>query len=106
MDLLAEVNGKTTLLDWKTGKAIYREAHLQNAAYRFAVLEMKLIPVQPIEGMIVRLPKTETDPEFEIFEVKEPLPDLLFIFEQVHGLWKWLNAKEELKEIAPEAVAG
>jgi hypothetical protein len=34
MDLLAEVNGEVTLVDFKTGKAIYPEAFLQSVAIR------------------------------------------------------------------------
>ena len=62
-DLLAEVDGVLTLVDWKTGKSVYKEAHLQNAAYRQAVREMGL--GDPQQGLILRLPKTETDPDFE-----------------------------------------
>ena len=58
-DLLAEVNGVLTLVDWKTGKSVYREAHLQNAAYRQAVREMGL--GDPQQGLILRLPKSTED---------------------------------------------
>lgn len=102
MDLLAEVNGIPTLIDWKTGKAIYNEAKLQNAAYRRAVIEMKLVEEMP-KGMIVRLPKVETDPEFEVQEVVEDVSELLTIFLNAKGLWHWLNKKEDLK-VSPEAV--
>src|ERR1700756_5125870 len=53
MDLLAEVDGKLTVVDWKTGKAIYPEAYLQNAAYRHALREMG--HGDPVQGIIVRL---------------------------------------------------
>ena len=59
-DLLAEVDGVLTLVDWKTGKSVYKEAHLQNAAYRQAVREMGL--GDPQQGLILRLPKAESDP--------------------------------------------
>lgn len=39
LDLLAKVNGSTTLVDFKTGKAIYREFFYQLAAYRQLALE-------------------------------------------------------------------
>jgi hypothetical protein len=94
MDLLAEVNGRPTLLDWKTGKAIYQESFLQNAAYRHALLEMGVYG--KADGMIVRLPKVETDPEFQVQPVTEPEPDLFKCFLSVLDLWKWLNKKEEL----------
>jgi hypothetical protein len=34
LDLYARVSGVLTVLDWKSGKAIYPEAFLQNVAYR------------------------------------------------------------------------
>lgn len=39
LDLLVEVNGKLTLIDVKTGKDIYPEAHLQVSAYKQALSE-------------------------------------------------------------------
>src|SRR5882672_7980270 len=36
LDLYARVHGVLTVLDWKSGKAIYPEAFLQNVAYRHA----------------------------------------------------------------------
>jgi hypothetical protein len=102
MDLLAEINGEVFLIDWKTGKRIYEEAYLQNAAYRQAVMEMGLLPNpdQPIKGMIVRLPKVETDPEFEAKEVPGEFDTLLEAFLTTRKLWAWLNAKEELVTVA------
>jgi hypothetical protein len=101
MDLLAEVNGEPMLLDWKTGKRIYEEAYLQNAAYRFALEEMGLVPHtdERIKGMIVRLPKIEGDPDFEAREVPGDLMDLMDVFLNARSLWKWLNAKETLVEV-------
>lgn len=63
-DLLAEVDGVLTLLDYKTGKKIYRESLMQNAAYRHALREMGLGAAE--QGLIVRLPKTEDDPGLEV----------------------------------------
>jgi hypothetical protein len=86
-DLLAEVNGEETLLDWKSGKAIYPEAYLQNAAYRQCVMEMEI--GRPMRGMIIRLPKTSEDPEFEVQEVPQDSSELLKIFINAMALWKW-----------------
>ena len=36
LDLYARIQGILTVLDWKSGKAIYPEAFLQNVAYRHA----------------------------------------------------------------------
>jgi hypothetical protein len=87
-DLLAEINGKQTLLDWKTGKAIYPEAHLQNAAYRSAIREMGC--GNPEQGLIVRLPKVETDPNFEVVEAL-PESECMPVFLSTLKLWYWLE---------------
>ena len=64
MDLLAEVKGVPMLIDFKTGKAIYAESALQSVAYQVALAEMGHTPAQG--GLIVRLPKVQTDPAFEV----------------------------------------
>lgn len=92
MDLLAEVNGVLTLIDFKTGKAIYAEAFLQNAAYQVALSEMG--HSRPASGLIVRLPKIQTDPAFEV-AVVPPVTDLFPTFLAVKELWKWWFAEEE-----------
>jgi hypothetical protein len=92
MDLLADVNGALTLIDFKTGKAIYAEAHLQNIAYQAALIEMG--HSAPVGGLIVRLPKVQTDPAFEVAEVP-PVDELLPTFLAVKAVWKWWFAQEE-----------
>jgi hypothetical protein len=64
LDLLGYAEDILTVLDWKTGKAVYAEALLQNAAYRQGVREMGI--GDPKRGLIVRLPKFEDDPNFEV----------------------------------------
>jgi hypothetical protein len=86
MDLLADVDGVPTLVDFKTGKAIYPEAHLQNVAYQVALAEMG--HATPAGGLIVRLPKVRTDPDFELATVR-PVGDLLPVFLAVRQLWQW-----------------
>lgn len=96
MDLLAWVADANdlahkTLIDFKTGKAIYAEAYLQTAAYRRAIMEMGLDDVEA--GMIVRLPKVESDPKFEAVEV----PDLegnFRAFLAALDLWRWQQERE------------
>lgn len=102
MDLLARVNGVLTLVDFKTGKAIYPEAHLQSAAYQVALIEMGY--VTPSAGLIVRLPKVETDPEFEVQTVP-PVDDLLPVFLAVKELWKWAHVHEAAYQARRAAVA-
>lgn len=93
LDLLAEVDGKLSVVDWKTGKRVYPEAFLQNAAYRHAIREMK--HADPIQGIVVRLPKVETDPEFEVVTVPHDEDWLFGQFMRAMGLWEWLRKMEE-----------
>jgi len=98
LDLLAEVDGVLTVIDWKTGKAIYSESHLQNAAYRHAVREMG--HGDPKKGLIVRLPKVETDPNFEVVEAKPE--ELMFPkFLDAKSVWTWaqeMDAEYQAKQ--------
>ena len=103
MDLLAEVEGVVTLVDFKTGKAVYAEAHLQNVAYQAALIEMG--HTVPATGCIVRLPKVQTDPAFEVVTVP-PVVELLPTFLAVKEVWRWWFAQEEAyREKRKEAVA-
>lgn len=90
-DLLAEVNGVLTLVDWKTGKAVYREAHLQNAAYRQAVREMGL--GDPQQGLILRLPKSTEDPNFEAVAARDE-GESFITFLTAKKLWTDMQEKE------------
>jgi len=97
MDLLARVNGRPTLIDFKTGKSVYGEAFLQNAAYQHALEEMGHGAIT--DGLIVRLPKVETDPEFEAVPV--PPRDQLFpVFLSCLHVWQWWSAAEEASKAA------
>ncbi len=103
MDLLARVNGALTLVDFKTGKGIYPEAFLQSAAYQTALCEMGY--VTPSAGLIVRLPKVETDPAFEVGEVP-PVMDLLPVFLATKTVWEWTYKNDEAyRERRKAAVA-
>jgi len=66
-DLYAEVNGVLTLCDWKTSKGVYGEALIQNAAYRYFMREMGMGDARA--GLVLRLPKVDTDPQFEVVDV-------------------------------------
>ena len=109
LDLVAEVNGVLTVLDWKTGKGVYNEAHLQNAAYRQAWREMK--QGDPKQGLIVRLPKNVEDPEFEVeVEVVEAKPEeeMFPRFLDAARLWMWqneMNLEREKKKASLEKEA-
>jgi hypothetical protein len=84
LDLYARVSGILTVLDWKSGKAIYPEAFLQNVAYRHAAAHHGWPSAQ---GLIVRLPKVVEDPAWEVMTV----PDTLGLedFLAAVRLWRW-----------------
>ena len=84
LDLYARVRGVLTVLDWKSGKAIYPEAFLQNIAYRHAATRRGMPSTQ---GLIVRLPKYQNDPAWEAM----PVPEALIIedFRAALRLWRW-----------------
>jgi hypothetical protein len=77
------------VVDWKTGKAIYGEAKLQGVAYVRALIEMGHAE-HPTYSIIVRLPKVDTDPEFEV-KVLEPSEHerLMGVFLSVVNVWRW-----------------
>lgn len=80
--------------DWKTGKGIYAEALLQNAAYVHALIEMGHA-TPPVAGCIVRLPKTENDPAFEVRIIPADTQKHLFkTFLAVLDLWTWLDGQK------------
>ena len=100
LDLLAKVEGIVTVIDVKTGKAVYPEAFLQNVAYQMAVGELGID--QPQRGVIVRLPKVQTDPQFEAVPVP-PAGPLFPTFLAVKQVWAWWWAQEEANRIAWKA---
>jgi hypothetical protein len=89
LDLYAKVKGILSVLDWKTGRAIYPEAFLQNVAYRHAAQRLGMPAAQ---GLIVRLPKLLDDPAWEVMPVPETLglPDFLAALR----LWRWQRHME------------
>jgi hypothetical protein len=101
LDLLARVDGVLTVVDFKSGKAIYPEASLQNAAYQTAMREMGYAPAA---GLIVRLPKLESDPAFEVAPVPAAA-DLFPVFLAVKELWRWTYANDEAYRLRQKAVA-
>lgn len=92
----------TAICDWKTGKAIYAEAELQNAAYRNAFREMGHGSADL--GIIVRLPKNTEDPEFEVRVIETPEKQLMQTFLHTFELWKWAQAGEEAYQAKREAA--
>jgi genome maintenance exonuclease 1 len=92
LDLLARVEGRLTMIDFKTGKAVYDEAHLQAAAYAAALEEMGYR--EPAASLIVRLPKVAGDPPVEVVPVP-PRAALLPVFLATRQLWEWTYANDQ-----------
>jgi hypothetical protein len=77
--------------DFKTGKGIYAESLLQNAAYVHAEVEMG-IATPGTCGLVVRLPKVATDPAFETrFITSEEVKRHFKVFLAVFDLWRWME---------------
>ncbi len=89
LDLYARVEGALTVLDWKSGRAIYPEAFLQNVAYRHAAARLGLPSSQ---GLIVRVPKLVDDPSWEVMAVPETL--VINDFLAAARLWRWQRQME------------
>jgi len=99
LDLYARVGGIPTVIDWKSGKAIYPEAFLQNIAYRHAAERLELWSEQ---GLIVRLPKLVDDPAWEVMTVPETVT--LADFLAAGNLWRWqrrMDGQPEGDRLAP-----
>lgn len=100
LDLYAALKGPDgrevhAVIDWKTGKAIYGEALLQNAAYIAALREMGHA-MGETWGLIVRLPKVATDPGFEARWISPEEQTEHFIgFTAAKALWDWQKKLEE-----------
>lgn len=87
--------GLLVVTDWKTGKSIYPEHHLQMAAY-ITALRHSGIPVD--RGYVIRLPKVEGDPEWREVEVGHmaagrvyTVEELFDVFLGVKRTWDWLH---------------
>ena len=93
LDCLAELTHEgrriMAVLDWKTGKAIYPESSLQASAYASALREMGHVKGE-LWGMIVRLPKLESDPAFEVKSISPTEIDAnMPTFHSACELWSW-----------------
>lgn len=97
--IMTSVHGPcAAVLDWKSGKAVYSEALLQNAAYVQAMIEMGHV-AHPCYGAIVRLPKVETDPEFEVRLITpDEHAELFRAFVATRALWEWVQEQDAARE--------
>ena len=101
LDLYARLSGISTVIDWKSGKAIYPEAFLQNVAYRHAADRLGLWSEQ---GLIVRLPKLVDDPGWEVMSLPETVT--LSDFLAAGNLWRWqrrMDGQPEGDRLAPRS---
>ena len=87
LDLACRINGSLILVDFKTGSKITDEALLQSVAYQQAWREMGHPPFAG--GLIVRLPKKTSDPEYEE-RVVPPFEELWPVFEAALTLDRYL----------------
>jgi len=89
-DLEAKVNNKRTIIDFKTGKAIYPEMFLQAAAYLQAKEEEK---GEKYEGGVIILRLAQEDKEITPFEVqqigREEVQNLIKVFVCCLQVYKW-----------------
>jgi|TARA_B110001454_G_scaffold77758_1_gene75312 hypothetical protein len=69
VDAVAEVNGELTVIDFKTSAKIYKQYHLQVAAYAQAITEMYGRDVE--KGLILRLDKDSGKYQTKTFEPLE-----------------------------------
>jgi hypothetical protein len=85
LDLLARVNGRLAVVDFKTSKGIYPEYELQVAAYCAAVAHMG--HGVPECGYVVRVPKLKGD-HVEVREVAD-WASLMPVFQSVVEVYRW-----------------
>jgi hypothetical protein len=98
MDWLGEITheGQRSKVvgDWKTSRGLHPESSLQNAAYAHALVEMGHAD-PPLAGCVVRLPKVETDPGFEVkFLDAEGQKARFKVFLATLDLWTWLDGQK------------
>lgn len=91
LDWIGRVKGKVVLGDYKTSRAVYPEAYLQNIAYREAY---RAGGGETSHGLILRLPKTIEDPAFEAVWVPETTT--LKPFLAALALWRWQRTMQGL----------
>jgi hypothetical protein len=103
-DLLAEVDGRPAILDWKSSPKIYPERRMQSAAYRAALLNMGFH--EPLDGYIVTLPRDGG--EIEMGRLEDCGPDMLGAwqaFESCLSLYRWLRQLEKAERDARKEAA-
>jgi hypothetical protein len=99
-DLLADVNGRPAILDWKSSPKVYPERRMQSAAYRHA-LTYSGWPA--LDGYIVTLPRDGG--EIEMAKLG-PADDGAFeAFMSCLHLYRWLRQLEKAERDARKEAA-
>ncbi len=88
-DLLATVNRKISVVDFKTGKAVYMEHRLQTAAYQVALEEELGEPID--DRHLVRLDKFTGECEPHFFPYSQLEIDGFLRLREVHGILSQLE---------------
>jgi len=87
LDALGVIDGKLTLVDFKTSKMISRDYYIQTSGYHLCLEENGIIPEQ---RMIVKIPKYENI-DFEAKIVPTPLDFDIKVFKSLIHLKKWIG---------------
>jgi hypothetical protein len=88
----------TALVDFKTGKAVYKEALLQSVAYQQALKEMGHGRVDG--GLVVRLPKDPADRRGVEVVVVPSVYRLFPTFAAARQLWEWSAAPSMTRHLS------
>ena len=91
LDAIGKVAGKVVLLDVKTGKAVYNEAHMQINFYRHMAAREG---IRTDNMMVVRLPKTPEEPDFDVVPVRAIPLSALRAVATTWRLVRWMNGDD------------
>lgn len=100
-DLLALVDGRPGILDWKPQARVYPERRLQSAAYREALHAMGW---PNLDGYIVSMPRDGGEIELVRLETGEALVDTFAAFRNCLSLYRWKKQVEKDERKAVEAA--
>jgi len=95
LDYMAGRGESVIVTDWKTGKIIDGQAHLQLASY---VVAARWLGIPVVAGYIIQLPKVESDPNFKVIELGHmaggriyTIEELFEVFCHVKQVWDWIH---------------
>lgn len=85
LDYICKINGETWLIDYKSGKEIYKESGIQLAFYKHALHENHTIKIQHT-GVVLCMDTGE-------YVFKET-NDTIEEFRHIREIWNWVKKKE------------